>query len=93
MIGHVIKNSKKKIKNFHEYINVFMKSFGDCFLIGRWSIFDPKRQYNPYKSPPINNKDGFVLLLWKIDGIQKNHLKNCIDLMFAYNVNNFINKR
>jgi len=62
MSGHVIKNNKIILKDLHEHINVFTKSFGDCPLIGRWSIFDPKRHYNPYKTPPISNKGNFVLV-------------------------------
>jgi hypothetical protein len=57
----------KIVKSFsknHEYINVSTESFGDYPLIGGWSIFDPKRHYNPYKSPLINYKDNFILLFW-----------------------------
>jgi hypothetical protein len=62
MSGEVTKNNIIILKDFHEHINVFTKSFGDYPLIGRWSIFYPKRHYNPYKSPLINNKCDFVLV-------------------------------
>jgi hypothetical protein len=64
MSGKVTKNSKIILKDLYEHINVFKESFGDFPLIGRWFTFYPKRHYNPYKSPPISNKGGFVLVFW-----------------------------
>ncbi len=40
-----------------------MENHSDCPLIGWWSVSNPKRHYNPYKNPLINNK-GDVLVLW-----------------------------
>jgi hypothetical protein len=62
MSGKVTKNSKIILKDLHEHINVFMESFGDYPLIGMQSIFDLKRHYNQFKSPPISNKGDFVLV-------------------------------
>jgi hypothetical protein len=72
-----------------------MESFGDYLLVGRGSIFDPKRHYNPYKSPPISNNDDFVLVLQCYENmtVSKKTIKNGINFMFDYSVNNLINKR
>jgi len=72
-----------------------MESFDDWPLIGRWSVFDPKKHYNPYKSPPINNKGGFILVLWCYGNllVSIKTILICINLMFGYSINNLINKR
>jgi hypothetical protein len=52
----------KTVKSFKK---IFMNSsmYSWKALIGWWFIFDTKRHYNPYKSPPINNKGSIVLIL------------------------------
>jgi hypothetical protein len=63
MGGKVTKNSKIVLKDFHEHINVFMKSFGDYPLIIWSSIFNPKRHYTHPKAPQSVTKVGLVLVL------------------------------
>jgi len=50
--------------SFHEFGGTsLMESLGDYFLISKWFIFYPKRYHDyPYGSPPINNKNSFVLI-------------------------------
>jgi hypothetical protein len=62
MNGKVTKNCKSSKEVFMNTSMYSWKDLADGALIGGWSIFDFERHYNPYKSPPISNKNGFVLV-------------------------------
>jgi hypothetical protein len=53
---------KSPLKDFHEHINVFPKTLGDCSLITGWPIFYTKGHNNPHKNTLIYYKNNFVLI-------------------------------
>jgi hypothetical protein len=62
MSVHIVEYIEIIQKEFHKNAKVFVESYTNHLLVGRWFILQTKRHHNPHKSSPFQNECNHVLI-------------------------------